>query len=1046
MKKALRKTLKITGIALGALVLLLVAAILLALFDKPLVRSIIRHQLGKTAGTTARFGRLDYTVFPFRVTVDSFELGQEDALQKLGVSLTRLKARGTFWKLVRGVKPAFDAIEADGVSFRLEQKAASEKPLDIEKALLQVSDMLAWASRVSFTNARLSFALLTGQTDVVNLDLTLTPGPAKDIVAYSIGRADLSVRDKNGGLIFASGLSSSGSLGLSSPFIVDTSFALSRTRFALAGIEAPFESLALAVTGRFDRPAQELSLSRLKLGIPGLLDLQGTAAGKLGHGLFLEAEADARLESLAAAAALLGSRLPDELRAAGLRGRAALTGKYMLQRSDQGSKDHLAASLSLEKVELDPVVAGRRLRVLAGGRIEAAGPSRDPRISADIRSSVSGLAAGGLSVRGADLHIVGSGAKAGADISLLDAQLAGLVFEPVEGKRIAFDKAVLTAKGTLNLARKAGVLTSLEARLPGLTPLRLAGRYGSAKGASSELRLEGRGLDVPALRALAGPFVPAGFAGWDLGGSLDLALSVRRPAAGRDDWDLSGTVSLAGAKFNDPSFTIAGEGLDPVLKLEGRGSASKGLSFNGSLEIGHGESLWRSVYVAWNKHPLKLTAAGRYDPGTAAIDGLAARALLPEVGSIDVTGAVHLGPAPSFDLKTEARFSLGPLYSLYTQAGVAAEARMKLEGTLAASLDVRKTGESLSVGGRVRLADTNVENPASKTLLIGVTADLPFRYESAAAHREEQSPAAGAAPEAGLPEEGHLRIGEFQSPILTLKPVDIAVRAGVNALAIEPLKLDLFGGRLELGRTTFRLDASSGSFDGVGSLALHDVDVSRFPVASPQFKLTGKIQADFPRLDIGPKKIAVSGRGEASVFGGKIVLRDLAVSNPFAPGRSISLNVDLVGLDMKKLTDEVPFGEVTGIVSGEIRDLVISYGQPERFYFRIESVPRKGVAQTFSLKAVDNLTVLSSGQQASGGTGSFWMSFIRGFRYQKLGIVSTLRNDTFTLNGTIHEGGTEYLVKKPALFGISVVNREPQKSISFKEMTSRLKRVGQSEK
>ena len=114
--------------------------------------------------------------------------------------------------------------------------------------------------------------------------------------------------------------------------------------------------------------------------------------------------------------------------------------------------------------------------------------------------------------------------------------------------------------------------------------------------------------------------------------------------------------------------------------------------------------------------------------------------------------------------------------------------------------------------------------------------------------------------------------------------------------------------------------------------------------------------------------------------------------------------------------------------------------------FRLESVPRKGVPRTFSLKAVDNLTVLSSGQKASGGSGGFWMSFIRGFRYAKLGIVSTLRNDTFTLGGTIHEGGTEYLVKKPALFGISVVNREPGKRISFKEMTGRLKRVGQSDK
>jgi hypothetical protein len=229
-------------------------------------------------------------------------------------------------------------------------------------------------------------------------------------------------------------------------------------------------------------------------------------------------------------------------------------------------------------------------------------------------------------------------------------------------------------------------------------------------------------------------------------------------------------------------------------------------------------------------------------------------------------------------------------------------------------------------------------------------------------------------------------------------------------------------------------------------LAIREIDISRFPIQSSQFNLTGKIRAEFPRFDISSREIAISGRGEADVFGGKIVLRDLSVARPFAANRSILLNLDLLDLDLKKLTNEVPFGEVTGIVSGEVRNLVISYGQPERFEFRLESVPRKGVAQTFSLKAVDNLTVLSSGQQASGGTGGFWMSFIRGFRYQKLGMVSTLRNDTFTLNGTIREGGVEYLVKKPALFGISVINREPDKVISFKEMTNRLKRVGQSEK
>jgi hypothetical protein len=227
---------------------------------------------------------------------------------------------------------------------------------------------------------------------------------------------------------------------------------------------------------------------------------------------------------------------------------------------------------------------------------------------------------------------------------------------------------------------------------------------------------------------------------------------------------------------------------------------------------------------------------------------------------------------------------------------------------------------------------------------------------------------------------------------------------------------------------------------------LPGLDLSRLPVATAQFPLSGRARAEFPVLDIAPDKITTTGRAEIETFGGRVVVRDVVIVTPFSPGRAISCNVDFLDLDLKKMTDVVPFGEMTGIIRGEALGLMISYGQPESFHLNLESVPRKGVAQTFSLKAVDNLTVLSSGQKASMGFGQFWMRFIRGFRYKKIGIASTLKNDTFTLNGTIHEKGVEYLVKKPALFGINVINRMPDKKISFKEMMSRLERVGQSEK
>jgi len=1036
LKPGIRKAFKIAGLGLGGLIVLVVAAALLLVFDKPLTRGLIRRQLGRSPGMAVRFAGLDYSLFPFRLTVEGLEASSEDRYQKLSARVARLEAKGDFWKLIRGVKPALETVEAKGVLFRYEEKAPSETPVDIEKLLLSVSDTLAWSRRIAVSEARLSLVLLSGPTEIRDLDLTLTAGPVPDVFDYSIGRAGVALSDAKGGLVLATSLTSSGRLGFVSPYTVDVSFALGATRFNLAGVEGGRDGLTLSLAGRLDRAVQELVVSRLTVDAPGLFNIDGRMTGKQGYGTFIEAEARGRIEDLAAAAALLGPLLPPDIRAASPRGRAGLAGTYVLQSSGQGSKDSLTASLTLDDLALEPRLEGRPVRLRASGRIDLAGPTSDPRVTAEIRAATGPFAAGGLAAKSSALRVAATGTRAGAEISRLETLFTGLAYDAGLDRRVAFDRASLSATGTVDLARKEAVLTALDARLPGLPPVRIGGRYGLGPASPVELRLDTRGLDIPALRALAAPFLPPGLAGWDLGGAMDLALSVSRARGARDDWRVAAKAALAGIKFNDPSFTVAGEGLDPVLSLEASGSPAKGLDFKAGLDIGKGESLWKAVYVAWEKHPLKVEASGRYLPASGALEGLSAHFLMPGVGTIDVTGGAALGPAPAFDLAVESRFSLGPLYSLYTQAGVAEAARTKLEGTLGATVNARKSASGLSVGGRIRLSETNVESPTSKTLLIGVSADLPFAYGSASA----------AASDAPLPEAGFLRIGEFQSPFLTLKPVEVPLRAGPNALAIEPFGLALFGGRLELGRTVFRLDPSTGALAGVGSLALRDIDIARFPIQSPQFRLTGKIQAEFPRLDISSDRIAVSGRGAASVFGGQVVLRDLGVTAPFSAQRTISLNVDLVDLDMKKLTDEVPFGEVTGIVRGEIRDLVISYGQPDRFTFRIESVPRKGVPQTFSLKAVDNLTVLSSGQKASTGGGAFWMSFVRGFRYSKLGIASTLRNDTFTLSGTIHEGGTEYLVKKPSLFGISVVNREPGKKISFREMTSRLKRVGQSDK
>jgi hypothetical protein len=154
--------------------------------------------------------------------------------------------------------------------------------------------------------------------------------------------------------------------------------------------------------------------------------------------------------------------------------------------------------------------------------------------------------------------------------------------------------------------------------------------------------------------------------------------------------------------------------------------------------------------------------------------------------------------------------------------------------------------------------------------------------------------------------------------------------------------------------------------------------------------------------------------------------------------------VKLSGLDLEKITDSIPFGRVTGIINGEIQDLALSYGQPERFNMHIESERRKGVLQRFSLKATNDLAILGTGEKTPFSPQSGWTRVIKEFRYQKIGIACSLKNDIFSLQGTIQKKGVEYLVRGSGLFAINVVNKQARNQILFKDMLSRLKRIGQS--
>ncbi|MGB7295920.1 MAG: hypothetical protein WBC70_10060 [Candidatus Aminicenantales bacterium] len=1099
MRKMLKRALKIGGIFFGSVVVLIAVAALLVLFNKSLVKRVAQSYIAKKAGFPIQIGKLDYEFFPLRVMVSDVRTTYRSPIFTTDVAVSRLEAAGNLRKLLKGIKPAFEKVDVDIAELRFNQEKISPIPIDFRGIFEQTPGILAYAKKASITCGRLTIAVPGQSYAFDDLSLALSESAAENAYDLRLASDKIMARLDVRNISSESPLRVDGTLSFAPSVAGHLHLALDAPRVSAAGRDLALEELTLDVNGAWVMSENRLQVDKLALAVPGLVAVSASGSAGLNKPLSLEASGDFRFESLESLAVMLGPSLPPDFRDVRLRGRSRLAGTYTLSLGSDAKAGSLEASLELDRFGLEYDKAGTPLKLeLSGtlkaaasaadvkaasgkpgslkarldfdhlaadydgpglplklelsGTIKAEGGAPDFRASADVRSALGALSRDNLTVRSSSIHLLAEGTKDSADISRFEADLEGVSIAFPGDKKVSFDTVKVNAAARADIAGKSLVVSTLDVQLPTLSPLRLSGRFDAAPRGVKQAHLESRDLKIPDLRALLGPFLPPALADWEADGSVGIIIDSKnrfRPTAG---WEFSGDIGMSGLTFNDSSFTIAGDSLSPRIRVQGDYELSKGgINCTGTLELAQGESLWKDFYISWSEHPLKADLAGRYDLASKTIDGLSANFVFPGLGEVSIAGNARLTPSLSFDLSIGANLGLEPLYSLYSQSGVPPENRLRLAGDISADLDVEQDQSGTMVNGHVKIDANDIENPASQFSMHGFKADLPVHLKlgEAAPRAEGQDSSTGS----DLPlqssdrpaDKGILEILEIRTPSLTLQPPVLNILAGTNAFRIEDFTMDLYGGRLEFSDIALRLDPAAGGFHGTASLRLPELDLSRLPVATAKFPLTGRAKLDFPVLDITPAGITTEGQAEIDIFGGRVVVSNLAVSNPLAKGRKISGDVELRNLDLKKITDIVPFGEMTGIIKGEIRGLTISYGQPESFALSLESVPRKGVAQTFSLKAVDNLTVLSSGQKASAGTGRFFMRFIRGFRYAKIGIVSTLENDTFTLNGTIHDNGLEYLVKKPALFGINVINRMPDKKISFKEMMSRLERVGQSE-
>ncbi len=596
--------------------------------------------------------------------------------------------------------------------------------------------------------------------------------------------------------------------------------------------------------------------------------------------------------------------------------------------------------------------------------------------------------------------------------------------------RIPIDQIQISARrGRLLMEKKALLLPQISFTSSLVKNLLLSLK---AKGTHLDIGIQGEQINLIG-SAQALNLLPTG---WRVGGIDTIQIQALR--TDRGDVSFSCKLGFREVHFQNKDGSSLGENIAIDAALDGRYRlAMSSLTATGSLEVHGGEILLGRYYGDLKSNAFFSSAEARYDipGGSLELTGLSIG--LKDILALNINGSLsHKDQTRHVDLALNIPWTpLRPIFQQFLvetfKTTTPALVTLKTRGAVSAKLDLTGTENHWLAAGHVRWKDGGFSSNDQSLSLEGIDLDLPIWY---------QSDAGGASKK---PLEGALSIQSMVLPLVEEQSLSVNLEAEPNHLFIKsPTTLSVPGGQVHLGPLIGRnIFGSHPTIET--SLATDGLDLKpllgRIWSQSPEGTITAKLDPVVLERD------SIQGQGELRLkaFNGEIILSQLGMSGLFTPAPLIRFNAQLKDLNLGALTTDTSFGKIDGVLQGHIHDLEIANGQPQKFDLLLETIKARKTPQRISVRAVDNIAQIGGAQSPFVGFAKIFTSFFKQFPYRKIGVHASLKNDIFRINGTIKEGGKEYLVRRGALWGVDVINQSTDNRTSFRDMSKRIKRVSE---
>lgn len=182
--------------------------------------------------------------------------------------------------------------------------------------------------------------------------------------------------------------------------------------------------------------------------------------------------------------------------------------------------------------------------------------------------------------------------------------------------------------------------------------------------------------------------------------------------------------------------------------------------------------------------------------------------------------------------------------------------------------------------------------------------------------------------------------------------------------------------------------------------------------------MNGSISGKIPGMKKIGQSITFDGSLDLTVFDGYMRIDHLSMERLFGIAPVIAADISFEQLNLEQVTSTFDFGDISGLIKGYVNGLRVTNWKPDRLDAYVESTKVRGIKQSISQRAIDNISSIGGVQ---GALSRSFLRFFKNFKYKRIGIGCKLRNAICEMRGIEEKDNIYRIVEGKGLPSINIM-------------------------